>query len=144
VEKGSLGDLWCEQFLSDVSAHIASFARERGTASKRPVKSIRVKNALARTYAEVLRNHTLQMAAALSYYFVLSLSPSLIFLSAVPVPDLLQPFAVGTVAAKGRFAHVRCSGNTPAWKPKLVCASSSENTHYAVLNETPECAQGCH
>jgi membrane protein len=65
-----------------------------GTASKRPVKLIRVKNALARTYADVLRNHTLQMAAALSYYFVLSLFPSLIFLSAVlaylPVPDLFN------------------------------------------------------
>ena len=35
---------------------------------------------------------TMQMAAALSYYFVLSLFPALIFLSAVvaflPVPDL--------------------------------------------------------
>jgi membrane protein len=55
---------------------------------------IRVKSALARTYADVLRNHTLQMAAALSYYFVLSLFPSLIFLSAVlaylPVPDLFN------------------------------------------------------
>lgn len=51
-----------------------------------------VKTALARTYADVSRNHTMQMAAALSYYFVLSLFPALIFLSAVvaylPVPDL--------------------------------------------------------
>jgi membrane protein len=58
------------------------------------VRLIRVKNALARTYADVLRNHTLQMAAALSYYFVLSLFPSLIFLSAVvaylPVPGLFN------------------------------------------------------
>jgi len=42
----------------------------------------------------MLRNHTLQMAAALSYYFVLSLFPALIFLSAVvaylPVPDLFN------------------------------------------------------
>jgi membrane protein len=47
-----------------------------------------------RTYGDVLRNHTLQMAAALSYYFVLSLFPSLIFLSAVvaylPVPNLFE------------------------------------------------------
>ena len=54
----------------------------------------RIKNALARTYADVDRNHTLQMAAALSYYFVLSLFPALIFLSAVvaylPVPDLFN------------------------------------------------------
>src|SRR3954468_22963204 len=48
--------------------------------------------AFVRTYGDVLRNHTMQMAAALSYYFVLSLFPALIFLSAVvaflPVPDL--------------------------------------------------------
>jgi membrane protein len=51
-----------------------------------------IKNALARTYTDVLRDHTMQMSAALSYYFVMSLFPALIFLSAVvaylPVPDL--------------------------------------------------------
>ena len=53
-----------------------------------------LKDALLRTYADVGRNHTLQMAAALSYYFVLSLFPALIFLSAavayLPVPDLFD------------------------------------------------------
>jgi membrane protein len=53
-----------------------------------------IKHALARTYAGLLENHTMQMAAALSYYFVLSFFPSLIFLSAVvaylPVPDLFN------------------------------------------------------
>lgn len=53
-----------------------------------------IQSPLTRTYADVLRNHTLQMAAALSYYFVLSLFPALIFLSAVvaylPVPDLFN------------------------------------------------------
>ena len=53
-----------------------------------------IKHALAGTYGDVLRNHTLQMAAALSYYFVLSLFPSLIFLSAIvaylPVPNLFD------------------------------------------------------
>jgi membrane protein len=53
-----------------------------------------IKRALRRTYDNVLRNHTMQMAAALSYYFVLSLFPALIFLSAVvaflPVPDLFN------------------------------------------------------
>jgi membrane protein len=38
---------------------------------------------MARTYADVQRNHTLQMAAALSYYFVMALFPALIFLSAI-------------------------------------------------------------
>jgi len=51
-----------------------------------------IKDAVLRTYDDVGDNHTLQMAAALSYYFVLSLFPSLIFLSAMvtylPVPDL--------------------------------------------------------
>jgi membrane protein len=53
-----------------------------------------LKDALTRTYEDVGRNHTLQMAAALSYYFVMSLFPTLIFLSAVvaylPVPDLFN------------------------------------------------------
>lgn len=53
-----------------------------------------IKTVLMRTYDDVARNHTLQMAAALSYYFVLSLFPSLIFLSAVvaylPVPNLFE------------------------------------------------------
>jgi membrane protein len=51
-----------------------------------------IKDAVLRTYDDVGDNHTLQMAAALSYYFVLSLFPALIFLSAIvtylPVPDL--------------------------------------------------------
>jgi membrane protein len=53
-----------------------------------------IKNALIGTYGNVVRNHTLQMAAALAYYFVLSLFPALILLSAVvaylPVPDLFN------------------------------------------------------
>lgn len=52
------------------------------------------RDAMVRTYGDVVRNHTLQMAAALAYYFILSLFPALIFLSAVvaylPVPDLFD------------------------------------------------------
>jgi membrane protein len=51
-----------------------------------------IKRALGRAYQDVVRHHTLQVAAALSYYFVLSIFPCLIFLSAVvafiPLPDL--------------------------------------------------------
>jgi membrane protein len=51
-----------------------------------------INHALAQTWYKVHRNHTLQMAAALAYYSVLSLFPALIFLSAVvaflPVPNL--------------------------------------------------------
>ncbi len=58
------------------------------------MKPTATKNALIGTYGNVVRNHTLQMAAALAYYFVLSLFPALIFLSAVvaylPVPDLFN------------------------------------------------------
>ena len=43
----------------------------------------KLKSALVRTYTDVERNHTLQMAAALSYYFVMALFPALIFLSAI-------------------------------------------------------------
>jgi membrane protein len=43
----------------------------------------KVKSALVRAYIDVERNHTLQMAAALSYYFVMALFPALIFLSAI-------------------------------------------------------------
>src|ERR1700758_777397 len=60
-----------------------------------------LKDALVRTYADVVQNHTMQMAAALAYYFVLSLFPALIFLSAVvaflPVPDLFNQ-ALGMMA----------------------------------------------
>jgi len=53
-----------------------------------------IKSALIGTYDDVSRNHSLQMAAALAYYFVLSLFPALIFLSAIvaylPVPDLFN------------------------------------------------------
>ena len=52
-----------------------------------------IKRALGRSYRDVVRHHTLQVSAALSYYFVLSVFPALIFLSAVlgliPSPDLL-------------------------------------------------------
>ena len=51
-----------------------------------------IKRAFVRAYQDVVRHHTLQVSAALSYYFVLSVFPGLIFLSAVvgfvPLPDL--------------------------------------------------------
>jgi|SRR5579871_703124 len=53
-----------------------------------------LKTAFVRTYDDVNRNHTLQVAAALSYYFVMSLFPALVLLSAfvayLPVPDLFD------------------------------------------------------
>src|SRR5881275_3596617 len=62
-----------------------------------------VRSAFWDTYEDVGRKHTMQMAAALSYYFVLSLFPALIFLSAIvaylPVPDLFNE----ALALMGRF-----------------------------------------
>jgi membrane protein len=53
-----------------------------------------LKRAIGRAYQDLLRHHTLQVAAALSYYFALSVFPALIFLSAVigmlPVRDLFN------------------------------------------------------
>src|SRR5215472_11169065 len=53
-----------------------------------------IKHALGRAYQDLVRHHTLQVAGALSYQFVLSVFPGLIFLSAVigllPVRDLFN------------------------------------------------------
>ncbi len=53
-----------------------------------------LKNALVNAYDDVLKNHTMAFAAALSYYFVLSLFPLLIALAAVvgylPIPNLFE------------------------------------------------------
>ena len=52
------------------------------------------KAAIGKTLADVDCNHTLYMAAALAYYFVLSLFPALIFLSSIvayiPIPNLFD------------------------------------------------------
>jgi len=53
-----------------------------------------IRHALGRAYQDLIRHHTLQVAAALSYYFALSVFPGLIFLSAVigilPLRDLFN------------------------------------------------------
>lgn len=53
-----------------------------------------IKRALVLSCQDLLRHHTLQVAAALCYYFVLSIFPALIFLSAVigllPLGDLFN------------------------------------------------------
>src|SRR3984893_4794296 len=84
-ENGGL-ELWaCRRILASKAA------RGRRALTVRPIS---IKNALIGTYDNVVRNHTLQMAAALAYYFVLSLFPALILLSAVvaylPVPHLFN------------------------------------------------------
>lgn len=53
-----------------------------------------IRRSFACTYRDLVRHHTLQVAAALSYYLVLSVFPALIFLSAVvgfiSLPDLFN------------------------------------------------------
>jgi membrane protein len=60
---------------------------------------LQYREALWRTREDIYRKHTLQMAAALSYYFVMSLFPALILFTAilayVPIHDVLnQTFAL--------------------------------------------------
>jgi membrane protein len=75
----------------------------RATASKRGVQLRTLKSAVFRAYSDLERNHTLQMAAALSYYFVMALFPALIFLSAIvaflPMAGLFDQ----TLDLMGRF-----------------------------------------
>lgn len=51
-----------------------------------------IRHAFVLTYKDLVRHHSLQVSAALSYYCILSIFPGLIFLSAVvafiPLPDL--------------------------------------------------------
>lgn len=58
------------------------------------MRLVQFKDAIVHTYEDVDRNHILQAAAALSYYYVMSLFPALVLLSAlvtyVPVPDLFN------------------------------------------------------
>src|SRR5262249_7785673 len=53
-----------------------------------------IKAAIEHSWEHIGKHHTLQMAAALSYYFVMSIFPALILFSAVvtylPVPDLFN------------------------------------------------------
>jgi membrane protein len=55
-----------------------------------------IKRAFASTYRDLIRHHMLQVSAALSYYFVLSVFPGLIFLSAI----------VGSISLPDLFNHV--------------------------------------
>jgi membrane protein len=58
------------------------------------MRPVQFKAAFVRTYEDVNNNHTLQVSAALSYYFVMALFPALVLLSAfvayLPVPDLFN------------------------------------------------------
>jgi membrane protein len=58
------------------------------------MKWVAIKNAVVGAYKDIQCNHTLAIAAGLSYYFMLSLFPLLIFAAAalayVPIPNLFE------------------------------------------------------
>jgi membrane protein len=119
------------------------------------------KSAVVRTYRDVGENHTLQMAAALSYYFVLSLFPALILLSAVlaylPVPDLfgqalalmarfVPPDSMGIVRKvladvitpnRGTFLSVGILGTLWGASGGLVATMEALNLAYDVKETRP-------
>jgi membrane protein len=125
------------------------------------VTLVKIRDALARTYEDVDRNHTLQMAAALSYYFVLSVFPALILLSAVvaylPVPDLfdqalnliarfLPPDSMGLIRKvlsdvitpnKGTFLSFGILGTLWAASGGFAAAIEALNIAYDVKDDRP-------
>ena len=93
---------WCGNIVRvELTTKRITHFSHRKTRVQTLVRREAIKKALARTLGNVVRNHKMQMAAALSYYFVLSLFLALIFLSAVaaylPVPDLFNQ-ALGVMA----------------------------------------------
>lgn len=75
--------------------------------------SKQVRAAVKATCKDVDRHHTLQMSAALSYYYVLALFPGLIFLSAVvtyiPIPNLFDQalYLIGQIVPADNMDLVR-------------------------------------
>jgi membrane protein len=65
-----------EKYVGQCVPHM--FAKHRSAVTRNDLVA-----ALGQTFRDAYQNHTLQMAAALSYYFVMSLFPALICLSAV-------------------------------------------------------------
>jgi membrane protein len=92
-----------------------------------------LKHALLHTYDDVGRNHTLQMAAALAYYFVLSLFPALIFLSAVvaylPIPDLFNQ----TLGLMARFVPADTMGLVRAVLADVITPNRGAFLSFGVL-----------
>jgi membrane protein len=120
-----------------------------------------IKHALIETYEDVPRNHTLQMAAALSYYFVVSFFPALVLLSAIvaylPVPDLfnqalsvmarlLPPDSMGLVRrvlsdvvtpSRGTFLSLGVLGTLWTSSGGFSAAIEALNMAYGVQDDRP-------
>jgi uncharacterized BrkB/YihY/UPF0761 family membrane protein len=92
-----------------------------------------IKAALGRTYDDVQRKHTLQMAAGLSYYFVMSFFPLLIMFAAVvaylPIHHLFGEALdfIGRFMPKDSMGLVRDALNNQPFlnrvvlKPQEIC-----------------------
>ena len=82
-----------------------------------------LKSAFLRTYANVQRKHTTQMAAGLSYYFVMSLFPLLIVFAAtvayLPVPNLFDQ----ALSLAGRFVPPDSMGLVKAVLRQVITPS---------------------
>ena len=74
----------------------------RSKVASKAVMLANARRALARTYHDVLKNQTLQAAAALSYYSILCVFPALILLSAVMSYIRLPNFFQDVLVAMGR------------------------------------------
>lgn len=120
-----------------------------------------IKDALLQTYDRVDRRHTLEMAAALAYYFMLSLFPALMFLSAIfaylPAPDLsdqtlplmanvLPPDSIGLIRRvsaevftpnRGTFLSVGILGTLWTSSSAFVATIKALNRAYEVHEGRP-------
>ena len=92
-----------------------------------------VKNALARTYSNVQAKHTTQLAAGLSYYFVMSLFPLLIVFAAtvayLPVPNLFDH----ALALAGRFVPHDSMGLVKAVLRQVITPHRGKFLSFGIL-----------
>lgn len=92
-----------------------------------------IKNALARTYEGVQQKHTTQLAAGLSYYFVMSLFPLLIVFAAsvayLPVPNLFDQ----AMTLAGRFVPPDSMGLVKAVLRQVITPNRGKFLSFGIL-----------
>jgi hypothetical protein len=90
---------------------------------------------LERTYNNVQRKHTLQLAAGLSYYFVMSLFPLLIVFAAsvsyLPVPNLFD----AALAFAGRFMPHDSVGLVKAVLRQVITPERGKFLSFGILGD---------
>jgi len=92
-----------------------------------------IKSALARTYQSIQRKHTTQLAAGLSYYFVMSLFPLLIVFAAsvayLPVPNLFDQ----ALSLAGRFVPPDSMGLVQAVLRQVITPHRGKFLSFGIL-----------